>query len=102
MAPRILNHSKKLEACFSPQNPNIQYTPLSYCWGFLPLPAEPEKVNFVEGLKNIGGPTHNEGLAVHMYAANTRWGENAFVNNDGDFLIILQIGRLDIQTELGR
>jgi homogentisate 1,2-dioxygenase len=39
---------------------------------------------------------------VHMYAANASMSKTAFVNNDGDFLIIPQIGRLDIQTELGR
>jgi homogentisate 1,2-dioxygenase len=29
-------------------------------------------------------------------------GKQAFVNHDGDFMIIPQKGRLDIQTELGR
>ncbi|TVY21377.1 Homogentisate 1 [Lachnellula arida] len=94
-----------LEACFSPQNPNVQYTSLAYCWGPLPMPSEFERVSFVEGIKTMGGhgdPTTKEGLAVHMYAANVSMSKTAFVNNDGDFLIIPQIGRLDIQTELGR
>ncbi|TVY35982.1 Homogentisate 1,2-dioxygenase [Lachnellula subtilissima] len=94
-----------LEACFSPQNPNVQYTSLAYCWGPLPMPSEVERVSFVEGIKTMGGhgdPTTKEGLAVHMYAANVSMSKTAFVNNDGDFLIIPQIGRLDIQTELGR
>ena len=100
-----LANRSKLEACFSPQNPSVQYTPLSYCWGPLSLPEDSAKVTFVEGLKTIGGhgnPTTKEGLAVHMYAANTSMSTTAFVNTDGDFLIIPQIGRLDIQTELGR
>jgi homogentisate 1,2-dioxygenase len=42
-----------------------------------------------------------EGLAVHVYLANTSMEREAFVNNDGDFLIVPQQGRLDIQTELG-
>lgn len=69
------------------------------------MPAATEKVAFIEGLRTIGGhgdPTNKEGLAVHMYAANASMSKTAFVNNDGDFLIIPVIGRLDIQTELGR
>lgn len=69
------------------------------------MPTETESVDFVQGLKTMGGhgdPTHKEGLAIHMYAANKSMQNKAFINNDGDFLIIPQQGRLDIQTELGR
>jgi homogentisate 1,2-dioxygenase len=69
------------------------------------MPGETESIDFVQGIKTIGGhgdPTNKEGLAVHQYAANASMGNTAFINNDGDFLIIPQIGRLDIQTELGR
>ena len=41
-------------------------------------------------------------LAVHVYTANTSMGNKAFASQDGDFLILPQQGRLDIQTELGR
>lgn len=43
-----------------------------------------------------------EGLAVHVYLANESMGKKAFVNSDGDMLILPQQGRLDIQTELGK
>jgi homogentisate 1,2-dioxygenase len=69
------------------------------------MPAITERVTFIEGLKTIGGhgdPTVKEGVAVHMYTANVSMGNQAFCNNDGDFLVIPQLGRLDIQTELGR
>lgn len=69
------------------------------------MPNLSEKISFIDGLKTIGGhgdPTNKEGLAIHMYAANASMSKTAFVNNDGDFLIIPVIGRLDIQTELGR
>lgn len=39
---------------------------------------------------------------MHMYACNASMKNQAFCNNDGDFLILPQVGRLDIQTELGR
>lgn len=94
-----------MEACFSKQNPNVEFTPVTYEWGPLAYPADDEQVTFIQGLKTIGGsgdPTTKEGLAMHMYSCNASMGRQAFCNNDGDFLILPQVGRLDIQTELGR
>jgi homogentisate 1,2-dioxygenase len=94
-----------IEACFFPQNADIKFTPLTYTWGPLDIPEPTAKVNFYQGIKTMGGhgdPTVKEGLAVHMYAANASMGNEAFCNNDGDMLIIPQVGRLDVQTELGR
>jgi homogentisate 1,2-dioxygenase len=39
---------------------------------------------------------------VHLYAANLSMTNQTFCNNDGEFLIIPQMGRLDIQTEIGK
>jgi len=92
-----------IQACFSPFNPSLQYTPLSYTWGPLDIPTE--HTTFLAGLKTMGGygdPTNKEGIAIHMYAANASMENEAFCNNDGDFLIIPHEGKLDIQTELGR
>jgi homogentisate 1,2-dioxygenase len=61
-------------------------------------------VDFVQGLKTIGGhgdAANRDGLAVHIYTANKSMERTAFCNSDGDFLIIPQLGRLDIQTEFG-
>ena len=49
-----------------------------------------------------GDPTMREGIAIHMYAANKSMENKAFCNNDGDFLILPQQGRIDVQTEFGR
>lgn len=62
-------------------------------------------MDFVSGLRTIGGQgdsTTKEGVAVHVYAANTSMGKKAFASNDGDMLILPQQGRLDIQTEYGK
>jgi homogentisate 1,2-dioxygenase len=94
-----------LEACFSPQNANVKFTPLTYTWGPLELPSTAEKTTFVQGMKTMGGngdPTQKEGTAVHLYAASASMTNEAFCNNDGDFLIVPQLGRLDIQTEMGK
>ncbi len=62
-------------------------------------------VNFIQGLKTMmgnGSPLSREGIAIHLYAANASMEKTAFVNSDGDFLIVPVEGRLDIQTELGK
>ena len=43
-----------------------------------------------------------EGLAIYLYSANASMEKTAFVNSDGDFLIVPTEGRLDVQTELGK
>ncbi len=49
-----------------------------------------------------GDPMMREGIAIHMYSSNASMGRKAFCNNDGDFLILPQQGRLDVQTEFGK
>ncbi|GAA5837200.1 hypothetical protein JCM11251_005283 [Rhodosporidiobolus azoricus] len=93
-----------LESEFSPLNPKVSVSPTQIAWRPFPLPTESEKVNFVQGLKTVAGsgsPMEKEGLAIHMYLCNTSMDKEAFINNDGDMLIVPQQGRLDIQTELG-
>lgn len=74
-------------------------------WDPFPLPKDDEKIDFIEGLTTVcghGDPTLKEGLAIHMYSANTSMHKKAFCNNDGDMLIMPQQGRLNIQTEFGK
>lgn len=42
------------------------------------------------------------GLGIHVYLANKSMTHKAFCNNDGDFCIMVEQGRLDIQTEFGK
>ncbi|KAH8703844.1 homogentisate 1,2-dioxygenase [Talaromyces proteolyticus] len=94
-----------LEAVFSALNPNTIFTPQDMGWDKFPLPEPSQPVDFIGGLKTIAGhgePSLKEGLAVHVYMANTSMQNKAFCNNDGEMLILPQEGRLDIQTEFGR
>lgn len=106
----------KIESCFLPLNPNVDFTPLAHTWGPFRAPdrksatshdgqaSQDDAVTFVGGLRTIcghGDPTLKEGLAVHTYAFNTDMTREALVNNDGEFLIVPQCGTLEIQTELG-
>ncbi|KAI0071985.1 homogentisate 1,2-dioxygenase [Panus rudis PR-1116 ss-1] len=93
-----------LESNFFTLNPKIHVSATQQAWHPLDIPTN-EKVDFIQGLRTIAGngePTTREGLAIHVYLANTSMGKKAFVNSDGDMLILPQQGRLDIQTELGK
>ncbi|KAL1866685.1 hypothetical protein Daus18300_006629 [Diaporthe australafricana] len=104
--------SAEVESCFLPLNPNVDFTPLTHTWGPLRQPASSDgstsnaqrPVTFVESLRTLcghGDPTLKEGLAVHAYAFDADMNRQAFVSNDGEFLVVPTRGILDIQTELG-
>ncbi|KAI1339161.1 homogentisate 1,2-dioxygenase [Xylariaceae sp. FL0016] len=95
---------RDIESCFSPINNNVEFVPDGLCWLPFPIPSQGQ-IDFVQGLKTIAGngdSTTKEGLAVHIYAANTSMRNRAFCSYDGDMLILPQEGRLDIRTELGK
>ncbi|KAF8242485.1 homogentisate 1,2-dioxygenase [Wilcoxina mikolae CBS 423.85] len=92
------------ESCFLPINPRVHVSPTQLAWLPFELPKDSEKVDFISGLKTLAGsgdPTLREGIATHIYTANVSMEKRAFVNSDGDFLIVPQQGALDIQTEFG-
>ncbi|TDL16947.1 homogentisate 1,2-dioxygenase [Rickenella mellea] len=98
-----LPHNPDLESNFLPLNPKVHVSPTQLAWRPIDIPSE--TTDFIGGLKTFGGngdPTLREGLAVHLYAANSSMGKKAICNNDGDLLILPQQGRLDVQTEFGR
>jgi homogentisate 1,2-dioxygenase len=71
-------------------------------WNPLPIPDEP--LDFVDGLRTItvnGDAEAQSGMATHLYVANRAMRNKAFVNADGEMLVVPQQGRLTITTELG-
>jgi homogentisate 1,2-dioxygenase len=71
-------------------------------WNPLPLPTKP--VDFVDGIVTYAGngdPHAQSGTGIHMYACNASMKQRAFYNADGELLIVLQLGRLRLYTELG-
>ncbi|KAF9532654.1 homogentisate 1,2-dioxygenase [Crepidotus variabilis] len=94
-----------LESCFLNLNKRVHVSPTQLAWYPFDLPEDHTRTDFVDGLKTLAGngdPTLREGLAIHMYLANASMDRKAFVNNDGDMLILPQQGRLDIFTEFGK
>ena len=71
-------------------------------WDPLPVPEEP--TDFVDGLVTMagnGGPAAQSGIGIHLYAANRSMQGRYFYDADGELLIVPQLGRLVIHTELG-
>ncbi|KAF8579366.1 homogentisate 1,2-dioxygenase [Ramaria rubella] len=98
-----LARNPDLESNFLPANPRISLSASQLSWQPIGIPSV--ETDFIDGLKTVAGcgdSSLREGLAVHLYAANVSMGKKAFVNTDGDFLIVPSQGRLDIQTEFGK
>jgi homogentisate 1,2-dioxygenase len=71
-------------------------------WQPLPIPTQP--TDFINGLVTMAGngDSHTHvGVAVHIYAANVSMTDRFFVNADGELLIVPQLGRLSLRTEMG-
>jgi len=71
-------------------------------WDPLPLPGAP--ADFVEGLFTMAGngsPAAQQGVAVHLYAADRDMTTRYFYDADAELLLVPQQGRLRIATELG-
>ena len=70
-----------------------------------PQPRADVPVDFVDAcipMLHNGSPEALSGVAVLVYAANRDMADRAFVNADGETLIVPQQGRLKVTTELGR
>ena len=80
----------------------VPATPNQLRWSPFEIPKQP--VDFVQGLRTLGGngdlQTHS-GFAIHVYVANQSMTERFFSNSDGEMLIVPQLGRLRVITELG-
>lgn len=65
-----------------------------------------EPADWINGMKLVAGagdPTMKSGIGIWIFAAGKDMDERtAFYSADGDMLIVLQHGALDIQTEFGK
>ncbi|UXZ98405.1 homogentisate 1,2-dioxygenase [Pseudomonas phytophila] len=76
-------------------------TPNRLRWNAFELPSEP--TDFIDGL-HVMASTHTadqtEGVTLYNYCATASM-QRAFFNADGEWLIVPQVGRLRLVTELG-
>ena len=75
-------------------------------WHPAPVPeASNEPLDFIDGVRTVvvnGDEQAQSGMAAHLVLANRPMERRAFVNADGEMLVVPQEGRLAITTELGR
>ncbi|MES1163613.1 MAG: homogentisate 1,2-dioxygenase, partial [Rhizobacter sp.] len=70
-----------------------------------PFPVGAPNCDFVDGMRTLaanGDAEAQTGLAAHVYLADQSMQRRAFVNADGEMLLVPQQGRLRIVTEMGR
>jgi homogentisate 1,2-dioxygenase len=87
---------------FAPGTADEPLPPNRLRWDPLAFPAEP--TDFVDGLVTMMAnrdPADLEGVAVHIYRANTDMADRYFFDADGELLIVPEQGRLDLRTEMG-
>jgi homogentisate 1,2-dioxygenase len=77
-------------------------TPAQLRWNPFRLPAA--QTDFVEGMLTIAGngdAGSQAGIGIHVYSASRSMTGRVFVNTDGEMLLVPQLGRLRLVTELG-
>jgi homogentisate 1,2-dioxygenase len=83
-------------------DPRIALAPEPMRWN--PFPIGSSSLDFIDGMRTLAanGDAENQvGLAAHVYLATRSMERRAFVNADGEMLIVPQQGRLRIVTEMG-
>ncbi len=90
------------EGTFHNRFDEMPATPNQLRWSPLPLPSAP--TDFVDGMFAMAGhgsPAAQGGCGVHMYMANKSMVGRFFYDADAELVLVPQIGRLRIATELG-
>ncbi len=80
----------------------VPATPNQLRWD--PLPLATAATDFIDGLVTLagnGGAGEQAGLGIHVYTANRSMQGRFLCDADGELLIVPQLGRLRIATELG-
>ncbi|KIM93627.1 hypothetical protein OIDMADRAFT_61273 [Oidiodendron maius Zn] len=100
-----IDNNPTLETSFLHPTEKVHAIPSQVSWSAFKIPDQDSgPVDFTRGIHTLGGsgqPNIREGLAYHIFAINSNMHNKAFVNMDGDFLIVAQEGHLDISTEFG-
>lgn len=71
-------------------------------WHPVAIPDAP--TDFLDGLRTVvvnGEADAQSGMAAHLWLANKTMGRRAFVNADGEMLLVPQQGAIRVTTELG-
>jgi homogentisate 1,2-dioxygenase len=84
------------------ENPKLQFTPTQLRWDPFDLDETSDWPHSMHLLAGAGDASTRTGLGFLIFTAGSSMdAKSAFYSADGDLLIILQQGVLDIRTELG-
>lgn len=84
-------------------DPAVAVPPEPLRWA--PWGNDNPQADFIDGMRTIaanGSVDAQSGVAIHIYIADRPMSQRAFVNADGEMLIVPQQGTLLITTEMGR
>ncbi|MGB3067794.1 MAG: homogentisate 1,2-dioxygenase [Ottowia sp.] len=73
-------------------------------WHPVPMPENVADIDFIDGVHTMvanGDADSQHGVAAHIYMAGRSMERRAFVNADGEILLVPQQGRLVITSEMG-
>ena len=71
-------------------------------WDPAPIPSEP--LTFLTGMRTVstcGDVNTHAGMGVHVYTVTRSMQDEAFVNADGEMLVVPEVGHLSFVTEFG-
>ncbi len=86
----------------NPESKRLHQIPNQLRWDPFDLDESVDWVHSLHLVAGAGDPTMKSGIGIFIFAAGKSMDPHeAFYSADGDFLIVLQHGVLDIQTELG-
>lgn len=66
-----------------------------------PLENPEQDCDFVDGVKTMVATFEKPGAVVNHYHLNKSMGDRFFYNADGELMIVPEVGRLEVKTELG-
>ncbi|MEW6690212.1 MAG: homogentisate 1,2-dioxygenase [Pseudomonadota bacterium] len=81
----------------------VETPPARLRWDPLPVPSK--ATDFIDGLATFAGsgePAALAGLAVHVYRANRSMTDRYFACADGELMLVPQLGKVLVWTELGK
>ena len=90
-------------ARFAPGTSDAPLAPNRLRWD--PVADAAPGTDLIDGMTTMlanRDPADLEGVALHVYAANTDMAARVFMDADGELLFVPQAGRLRLLTELGR
>ncbi|KAJ9138241.1 Homogentisate 1,2-dioxygenase [Pleurostoma richardsiae] len=86
-----------------PASTTLHHVPNQMRWDPFDLDTSSDWVGGLHHVAGVGDPSMKSGIGIMIFAVGRDMDDHvAFHSGDGDFLIVPQLGVLDIQTELGR